>query len=222
MRQSESSPVRAIGCRHGKHIRRATSRGKNARTRVGGGIDLTFFRFLRRSPIFLLLLATAVARPASAQDPKAGGGEFDCLIQPKMVLKLGTPVPGLLSEVLVDRGAIVKKGDVIARLESGVEEAAVSLAKARADNDATVRSNRAKLAFQLRREERTKLLRKNDNIALSAADEAETAARVAESEAQEAEVNLQLAQLELARTTEILKQRTIRSPIDGVVVARTL
>jgi RND family efflux transporter MFP subunit len=176
----------------------------------------------RRSPIFLLLLATVIALPASAEGQKTGEGEFDCLIQPKMVLKLGTPVPGLLSEVLVDRGAIVKKGDVIARLESGVEEAAVALAKARADNDSTVRSNRAKLAFQLRKEERAKLLRKNDNIALSAADEAETAARVAESDYQEAEVNLQLAQLELARATEVLKQRTIRSPINGVVVARTL
>jgi hypothetical protein len=39
--------------------------------------------------------------------------------------------------------------------------------KARAENDSTVRSNRVKLAFQLRREERVKPLRKSDNIALS-------------------------------------------------------
>jgi multidrug efflux pump subunit AcrA (membrane-fusion protein) len=53
-------------------------------------------------------------------------------------------------------------------------------------------------------------------------DEAETAARVAETELDEARVNVQLAQLELARVTELLRQRTIRSPIDGVVVARML
>src|SRR5262249_32797349 len=109
-----------------------------------------------RPSIFLLLLATAIALPASAEDEKTGGGEFDCLIQPKMVLKLGTPVPGLISELLVDRGAIVKKGDVIAKLESGVEEATVALAKARADNESTVRSNLAKLEFQKRKEERAK------------------------------------------------------------------
>ena len=42
------------------------------------------------------------------------------------------------------------------------------------------------------------------------------------SELDEAEVNLQLAKLELTRASELLKQRTIRSPIDGVVVARAL
>jgi multidrug efflux pump subunit AcrA (membrane-fusion protein) len=45
---------------------------------------------------------------------------------------------------------------------------------------------------------------------------------VAESELREAEVNLELAKLDLARAREILRQRTIRSPIDGVVVERKL
>jgi RND family efflux transporter MFP subunit len=171
--------------------------------------------------ILFLLLTLGMPQPTRAEDQKAGG-EFECLIQPKMVLKLGTQVPGLISEVLVDRGAIVKKGDIIARLESGVEEAALALAKARAENDATVRSNRAKLEFQRRKEDRAKQLRKTDNIALTAADEAETLARVAEGELEEAEVNLQLARLEVNRASEVLKQRTIRSPINGVVVARSL
>ena len=46
--------------------------------------------------------------------------------------------------------------------------------------------------------------------------------RVAEIELEEAKVNLQLAQLELARATELLRQRTIRSPIKGIVVAGML
>src|SRR5258707_15487944 len=71
-----------------------------------------------RPSMFCVVVLTAIAQPAVAQE-KAATEEFACLIQPKMVLKLGTPVPGLLSEVLVDRGTIVKKGDVIARLESG-------------------------------------------------------------------------------------------------------
>lgn len=171
--------------------------------------------------ILLLLLAPGMPQPTSAEDQKTGR-EFECLIQPKMVLKLGTQVPGLISEVLVDRGAIVKKGDIIARLESNVEEAALALTKARAENDATVRSNRAKLEFQRRKEERAKQLRRTDNIALTAADEAETLARVAEAELEEAEVSLQLARLEVNRASEVLKQRTIRSPINGVVVARSL
>ncbi|QOZ46536.1 efflux RND transporter periplasmic adaptor subunit [Bradyrhizobium sp. CCBAU 53340] len=177
-------------------------------------------RIMRRRARALstLVVALGIVVPAHAQDQDG----FLCLIQPKMTLKLGTQVPGLISEMLVDRGAMVKKGDVIARLESGVEAAAVLLAEARAGNEASVRSSQAKVEYQRRKEERMRALRKNDTVAFSAADEAETLARVSESELDEAKVNLQLAQTEAVRAREIFNQRIVRSPIDGVVVARSL
>ena len=107
-------------------------------------------------------------------------------------------------------------------LSSGVEAAAVLLAEARAGNESAVRSGQAKVDYQKRKEERMKALRKNDTVAFSAADEAETLARVAENEFDEAKVNLQMAQTEVVRAREILNQRIVRSPIDGVVMARTL
>lgn len=172
-----------------------------------------------RSAAFAVPLALAFTVPALAGEQPQG---FACLIEPKMVLKLGTPVPGLISEVLVDRGDLVKKGDVVARLESGVEAATVALAKARAGNDSAVQSARAKLNFQMRKAGRAIELRRNDNIAVSTADEAETGAKVAESELNAAQIDVQIARLELARSTELLNQRTIRSPIDGIVMKRTL
>jgi RND family efflux transporter MFP subunit len=166
-----------------------------------------------------LVVAIAIAAPAQAEEQ---ADKFLCLIQPKVTLKLGTQVPGLIREMLVDRGTVVKKGDVIARLESGVEAAAVLLAESRAGNESSVRSGQAKVDYQKRKEERMKALRKNDTVAFSAADEAETLARVAENELDEAKVNLQMAQTEVVRAREILNQRIVRSPIDGVVMARTL
>jgi RND family efflux transporter MFP subunit len=166
-------------------------------------------------------IVAALAQPAGAAADETNG-KFGCLIEPKMTLKLGTPVPGLISEVLVDRGDFVKKGAVVARLESGVETATVALAKAKAANDSSVQSARAKLNFQMRKAGRALELRRNDNIAVSTADEAETGAKIAEAELREAQVSLQLAQLELARSAELLDQRTIRSPIDGVVMKRAL
>jgi membrane fusion protein, multidrug efflux system len=175
---------------------------------------------LRRSGmVSCLTLTMVIGAPALAQEQI---DKFQCLIQPKMTLKLGTQVPGLIREMLVDRGAIIKKGDVIARLESGVEAAAVLLAEARAGNESSVRSGQAKVDYQKRKEERMKALRKNDTVAFSAADEAETLARVAENELDEAKVNLQMAQTEVVRARETLNQRIVRSPIDGVVMARTL
>jgi membrane fusion protein, multidrug efflux system len=177
-------------------------------------------QLLRRlSMLSCLAAVTVMAAPAQAQEQT---DKFLCLIQPKMTLKLGTQVPGLIREMLVDRGAVVKQGDVIARLESGVEAAAVLLAEARAGNDSAVRSGQAKVEYQKRKYERMKELRKNDTVAFSTADEAETLARVAENELAEAKVNLEMAQTELVRARETLNQRIVRSPIDGVVMARTL
>lgn len=192
-----------------RRVARATRERFNAMAALGRGVPI-------------LLVSTVLGCvDARAQDLKPEG-QFDCLIQPKMVLKLGTSVPGLLSEVLADRGDVVKKGDVLARLESGVEQAAEALAKLRSENDATVRSSMAKLEFQRRKDERARQLRKSDSVTVAVADEAETGARVAEQELDEARVNLAMSKLELTRAAEVLKQRTIRSPIDGVVVERTL
>jgi membrane fusion protein, multidrug efflux system len=177
-------------------------------------------QLLRRlSMLWCLAVVTVMAAPAQAQEQT---DKFLCLIQPKMTLKLGTQVPGLIREMVVDRGAVVKQGDVIARLESGVEAAAVLLAEARAGNDSAVRSGQAKVEYQKRKYERMKELRKNDTVAFSTADEAETLARVAENELAEAKVNLEMAQTELVRARETFNQRIVRSPIDGVVMARTL
>jgi RND family efflux transporter MFP subunit len=164
-----------------------------------------------------LVLPLSLAQPANtAENP--GESPFECVIVPKLVLKLGTAVPGLVREVLVDRGDMVKKGDVVARLESGAEEAVVALAAARATNDATVQSARAKVEFHRRKLERAQQLRKSESIAVAQAEEAETSASIAESELYESEMNLMLARLEVARARELLAQRTVRSPITGVVV----
>ena len=57
-------------------------------------------------------------------------------MDPSLTVKLGSPVMSVLSEVLVDRGDLVKKGQVIATVESAVEEAAVATNEARAASTA--------------------------------------------------------------------------------------
>ena len=173
---------------------------------------------MRRAALFLT--AAFVAAPAWAQERK--DGDYACLIQPRMVVKLGSPVQGVIREMLVDRGAAVKQGQVLARLESQVEEAELAIARARAANDSTIQSDRAKLEFQQHKDERSRELRKTEAMTISTAEEAQTAAKVAQSELQEALTNQQLLQLEVTRAAELLKLRTIRSPIDGVVTERSL
>src|SRR5215813_4409991 len=72
---------------------------------------------------------------------------FDCLLEPDLRLKLATPVAGVLKHVVVDRGDAVRTGQVIAQLESAIEEANVELSAARAENDAAVKGRQARLDF---------------------------------------------------------------------------
>jgi RND family efflux transporter MFP subunit len=119
--------------------------------------------------------------------------KFECLVEPYLEVKLSSGVPGLLDEVLVDRGDVVKKEQVLARLKSDAQQAGYDLAKARAE-------------FAERRVERNQELYRKQMISIHEKDEMETEA--------------QLLKLELREVEEQLKMRSIRSPVDGVVVKR--
>lgn len=145
----------------------------------------------------------APARSAPAAMPALQGGNrarkagdsMECLLEPSMIVNVGSPVEGTLSQVLVDRGADVRKGQVVARLNSSVEEATVALRQAQA-------------AYGQRKVLRNEELFRKDLISASDKDELETQTR--------------LAGLELRQQQEVLRLRTIVSPINGVVVERLL
>ena len=123
------------------------------------------------------------------------GDAMDCLAEPHLVANVGSPVEGTLSEVLVDRGAFVSRGQVIARLNSSVESATVNLKAAQEE-------------FGKRKVERNEELFRRQLISANEKDELETQTR--------------LAGLELKQQQEVLNQRTIMSPLNGVVVERFL
>ena len=67
--------------------------------------------------------ASAPSAPPIAARGNRGkkmGDDLECLLEPHLISNVGSPVEGTLREVLVDRGAIVTKGQVIARLNSAV------------------------------------------------------------------------------------------------------
>ena len=55
-----------------------------------------------------------------------------CLIEPFQVSELGSPSAGVLNKVLVQRGDEVKKGQVVAELNTNVDEATLQLRRAEA------------------------------------------------------------------------------------------
>jgi RND family efflux transporter MFP subunit len=175
---------------------------------------------------FLLIVMSAFAVLAAAgqamSQPRDGRQRFDCLIEPHLRLKLATPVAGVLKDVLVDRGSVVRKGQVVAQLESAVEEANVELAAARAQNDATVKGKQVRIEFLKRKRDRTAQLQARGSASEVALDEVETDLRIASQELREAEYSQRLAVLEHKRAVELMRQRSIASPIDGIIVERNL
>lgn len=166
----------------------------------------------------LFLISVFQAGVVKAAEPMT----FDGLIEPYLVVEVGSSVAGVLKSVTVDRGDLVKKGQVVARLQAGVEKAAVELARTRAEMEAIVLARRKELDLAKRNEQRVKKLFSQNAIPEREWDEIQTKRILAEIKVAEALENKRLARMELNRALEVVKQTVIRSPISGIVVERFL
>lgn len=119
--------------------------------------------------------------------------ELECLLEPHLTVKIGSPVPGTLASVAVERAQVVREGQVVATVDSRAQVAAVALAKTRVE-------------FTARRVERNRDLYEGELLSPQQRDEIETEAALARLELQERETQVEI--------------RQIRSPLDGVVVER--
>jgi len=144
--------------------------------------------------------------------------EFDCLVEARQDIDIRSPVEGVIEAVIVERGTLLKKGQEIARLASGPERAAVDLARSRAGMEGELKAAQARLEFAQKKWERAEELLKKNFVSANARDEAESEYRLATEQLRAARENRRLAQLEVKRAEEVLAQRTIRSPVNGVVV----
>ncbi len=125
----------------------------------------------------------------------AAAAELRCILEPSEDIAVSSQVPGIIEEFAVERGDRITKGQVLVRLKAGVEKAQAELAQQRYE-------------FAKRKLERNKDLYQKQLISIHEKDEMETELRIMELQYQEA--------------TEKYKLRTILSPVDGVVVKRTL
>jgi RND family efflux transporter MFP subunit len=155
---------------------------------------MTGMRPFRATAVAIAFTAAAAHAQAPSSTGAATAPENECLLTPHLVVAVGSPVSGVLEAVEIERGDRVRVGQVIARLSSGLERAAVDLARTRAE-------------FEQRRVERNRDLDQDELISEHDRDEMATQSVI--------------AGLELAEATQMLEMRTIRSPIDGVVVERT-
>jgi RND family efflux transporter MFP subunit len=163
------------------------------------------------------LMAACLLLPAAA---RAQGQALGCLIEPSRVADVGSPVVGVLEQVLVERGDKVARGQVLAILRAGVERAQVDLAQSRAGADADLRAATKAHEFAQKKRDRMQGLFNQEFISSQALDQAVAEAQVAEARLRQAREQTRHSRKELQLADAQLDMRTIRSPIDGIVVER--
>ncbi len=145
-----------------------------------------------------------------------------CIIEPFHTVEIGSPVTGLIAKIHVEWSDFVEEGQVLVELESGAERAAVRLARAQAQMDERIQSREASVSLVERRRDRLTRLYEQNTLSLDLREEVETEAEVARIELEEAHTQKRLASLQHAQAIALLKRRTIRSPLSGVVVQRLM
>jgi RND family efflux transporter MFP subunit len=166
--------------------------------------------------ILILVLAAGGAATASAAEKSAE--TFDCLIEARQSIDLRSSVDGVIDKLYVRRGDKVRKGQLVATLESGPERAALEVARSRASMVGEIRSAEAKVDLAKKKWLRAEELLRKNFVSVNARDEAQAEYELAIEQLRAATENQKLAKLDVTRAEEVLEQRSIRSPINGVVV----
>src|SRR6266568_2008394 len=163
-----------------------------------------------------VLVLSHAARAQSLDDYAA---RASCLITPYHIYKLAMPTAGPLASVAIKRADVVKKGQIIAQLESVVEQAQVDAARVRSTTDVAIRLKTAVYTAAAAKLERQRKLRVAAVTSEQSLEDAEAAASVAKEEIEQARLDKELATLELARLEAMLERRILRAPAQGVVTS---
>ena len=143
---------------------------------------------------------------------------FDCLIEPKMTVMVGAATQGVIHSVDVERNDQVERGQLLATLESKVEQAALAHARVRARMKSEIQARKADLKLAQVNMQRIRELYKKQMVPSAQLDEAVGQLEVARMAVKQANDNKTLYEHEYARARQIVEQHVIRSPIAGVVV----
>ena len=169
---------------------------------------------MRAAAMLLLLPATAFAQGMD--------DGVTCLIKPHTVVQLGSSVAGLLVDETVDRGDAVQAGQVVAGLESSVEQATLALDRVKAANDSAILAEQEDMALNQRMAGRKQSLAQNQIVNANALDELQTKVRQSELKIREAVVEQHIAQLTSVRSAAQLALKQIHASVTGVVTERKL
>ncbi|MEP7221160.1 MAG: efflux RND transporter periplasmic adaptor subunit [Novosphingobium sp.] len=176
----------------------------------------------RPKPIAAVQAVQHLDRPTAAVTPPGldPARPTDCLIEPSQVVKVNSGVEGVIAAIYVDRGDVVHRGQVVAQLRADVDQASLAAAQAKAGNVYTERAAASRAVYLdavRKRSEQIGQYLARDNV-----EEAQANARAAAEERNAAQQERRVAQLESVQHSRILGEKTVRSPVNGIVTERAM
>jgi RND family efflux transporter MFP subunit len=140
-----------------------------------------------------------------------------CLVEANSVIKLAAATQGTISRVTMERGQVVKVGEVVAQLESEVEQAMLEGAELRANSDTLVRSRKTEMELAASKLARIRELSKRNVSSQQQLEQSSAEAQVAAMAFEQAKFERDLAVVEAKRMRATIERRLVRSPVNGVV-----
>jgi HlyD family secretion protein len=182
-----------------------------------GAVSIEAYRRMRSTPEVQLLTAR-VTRGSIVQTVTATGA-----LQAVTTVQVGTQVSGTVMELGADFNSVVRKGQVIARLDPSLFQAQVAQARANllgAQSD--VAKSRTALNDARTKLDRADALSRKQLIAQADLDAARVAVDSAQADLQSNQSRVVQAQASLQQAEVNLEHTVITAPIDGTVVARNV
>lgn len=179
-------------------------------------------KFPLKSAVWLGAVLTGVhsltlAAPPGGVTEESHPLPVDCVINPYRTIEMSSAVPGVLENVRVVHSQFVERGQVVAELEAGVERATVALAERRTAIRADTEVGLINLEFDERERQRMDSLYQKKAITFRHKDDADREARLSALRLEQARDLEDIRELELVRARAQLKQKIVRSTIDGFV-----
>jgi HlyD family secretion protein len=144
-------------------------------------------------------------------------------LQAVETVDVGTQVSGVVQELYADFNSIVRRGEIIARLdpsliETQIEQQRANVIRSEADLDRL----KVSLADAQQKLERARELEKRNLIPRTELEAAELNVKTQESQIKSSEAGLNQARSQLNTQQVNLGHTVIRAPIDGIVISRNV
>lgn len=182
------------------------------------GIPLSIYR---QETQVSAIQASPTSPPPSAEPARSRGLVASGYVVARRKATVAAEVTAKVIEVLIHEGMAVKKGDVLARLDSVLPERDLLLARSKANAaEAGIGAVAADLQDAERIMNRNVSLRRAQVVSEADLTKSEARVGVLRAQLKQAQAAFETAQQDARHAAETLDQYTIRAPFDGVVVER--